>query len=92
MSGFISNLREKPEKTKHKIALLASLVLTLIILGIYILMKIEKPEMKAASSTTGEDLKPLFLIFKRAKTDFKDIKSGAENYKNPEVNNSNVVK
>jgi uncharacterized membrane protein YozB (DUF420 family) len=84
MSELLHNLRAKPEKTKHKIALLTAFVVTVVIVGVYVLVTREKPKAVAGEQSTGEELKPLFQIFKKAKTDFKDIKEGAQNYKKAE--------
>lgn len=82
MSEMLDKMRTKPDAVKNKIAIAAAALITLSIVSVWMfVLKKPKTVETASEESTRSDLKPLFLIFKKAKTEFKDIKSNTKTYK-----------
>lgn len=69
-------MRTKSDAAKNKFALILAGSITLVIIGIWILvLQNQKTPDEVVTKSRSEDLKPLFMIFSKAKDDFKDIKT-----------------
>ena len=82
MSGFVHNLKQKPEDVRNKIAFIAAMSLTLLIVGIWILfIRSGNTDEEVVERSTGEELKPLMMIFGGAKENFQKIKTNINSKK-----------
>ncbi|MEZ4103326.1 MAG: hypothetical protein R3B55_02070 [Candidatus Paceibacterota bacterium] len=80
MLGFVHKLRQKPEDVRNKFAIIFAMSLTLLIVGIWMLfLRSGKTEKDIVEKSTGEDLKPLMMIFGGAKDKFKELKKDISN-------------
>lgn len=79
---WIRKARLQSNSTKNKIALIFAAAITLLIVGLWLLVLQNRntPDEIVADSKSSE-LKPLFMIFKNAKDDFKDIKTDIKTHK-----------
>ena len=76
MSAFIQKLKQKPEDVKNRIAIFSAIVITLLIVGAWILvMKNQNTDKVVNERSAGETLKPLFMIFGNAKDGFGSLKA-----------------
>lgn len=82
MNEWLEKTRNRPDSAKNKIAIIFAASVTLLIAGIWLLVIREKNvDQTVRADSTREDLKPLFMIFKSAKDDFKQIKSDIKSQK-----------
>lgn len=73
---WLSKMRSQSDATKTKIAIAFAAVITLLIVGLWIMvMKSDKTADEAVTKSKSDELKPLFMIFKGAKEDWKTIKT-----------------
>ena len=83
MSELIDKVKSRPESVKQRIALVAALVLTCIIVTVW--LAIIKPKDSGVavngSESVADDLKPLFMIFNKAKDGVKEVKDNAKTLK-----------
>jgi hypothetical protein len=79
---WLQKARLQSDSSKNKIALASAGIITLIIVGVWLLViKNKKTEDEVVAKSKSQDLKPLFMIFNKAKSDFKDIKQNIESNK-----------
>lgn len=82
MSEWLQKARMHSDSTKNKIAIIFATSVTLIIVAIwFLLIRQKNVDDVAKADSAREDLKPLFMIFKGAKEDFKNIKTDIKNQK-----------
>ncbi len=75
---ILEKVRSMKTNEKNKIALLSAGLLTAIIVGVWFLaLRDPKIDSTVKENSTAESLKPLFMIFKSAKEEIKDIRSDA---------------
>ncbi len=79
---WIQKARQKSDGTKQKIAIIFAAVVTLIVVGFwFLLVKNKNTDDVAKTESAREDLKPLFMIFRGAKEEFKEIKTDIKTQK-----------
>lgn len=79
---MLHKMRQKSDGEKNKLAIIFAASITLIIVLIWFLaIKNQKGDEVAKTNSMAENLKPLSLIFKNAKVEFKGLKENAKNYK-----------
>jgi len=82
MSGFVQNLKQKPQDVRNRIAIISAMSITLLIVGIWFLVvKNSKTEEDVVERSTSEDLKPLMMIFGNAKESFNKVKTNINSSK-----------
>lgn len=80
--SFIQKARSMPANDRIKIALIVSAALTALIVGVWLLaLKGRADDEAIRERSTAESLKPLFMIFRGAKEDIKEIKADAKTYR-----------
>ncbi len=73
---WLAKMRLKSDASKNKLALVVAGLITLLVVGIWILiLKNQKTSDEVVTKSKSDELKPLFMIFKKAKEDFKTIKT-----------------
>jgi hypothetical protein len=82
MSGFVHNLKQKPQDVRNRIAIISAMSITLIIVGIWLLVvRNGKTDEDVVERSAREDLKPLMMIFGGAKENFQDVKENINSAK-----------
>ncbi len=82
MMELIQKLRQKSDASKNKIALIFAISVTAVIVGLWILvLKNERTPEEVVAKSKSSELKPLFMIFKSAKDDVKNVKTNIKTYK-----------
>lgn len=80
--SFIQKARSMPARDRTKIALILSAALTALIVGVWLVaLKGRGGDEAVRERSTAESLKPLFMIFRGAKEDIKEIKADAKTYR-----------
>lgn len=75
MSGFIEKLKQKPDDVKNRIAIFIAISVTVIIALLWMMvLRNQSTDDVVRQRSSGEDLKPLFMIFGNAKEAFDNIK------------------
>lgn len=79
---WLQKIRAQSDSSKNKIALVAAGIVTAIIVSTWLLvLRNQKTGDEIVAESKSDELKPLFMIFKGAKEDFKDIKENAKRSK-----------
>lgn len=82
MSGFVQNLKQKPQDVKNRIAIISAMSVTLLIVGVWLLVKQNtKTDEEILKRSGSEDLKPLMMIFGNAKESFNKVKTNINSSK-----------
>jgi len=80
--SLIEKARMLPSGQRNKVAIIAAASITVIIVSIWLVVRRSETDDGAIRSrSTAEDLQPLFMIFKGAKKDFKEIKTDADSFR-----------
>lgn len=76
MTTFIQKLKSKPEDVKNRIAIFSAIGLTALIVLVWIMViKNNNTNEAVTKRSSGEDLKPLFMIFGNVKEGFGSLKA-----------------
>lgn len=79
---WLQKIRGQSDSSKNKIALIGAGIVTVIIVSVWILvLRNQKTDKEIVAESKSDELKPLFMIFKNAKEDFKDVKTNIKNNK-----------
>ncbi len=79
---WLAKIRSQSEATKTKLAIIFAAAITLLIVALWLLiMRNGKTSDEVVTKSKSNELKPLFMIFKTAKEDFKEIKTDIKTQK-----------
>lgn len=75
---WLDKARKQPQTTKMKLALMSAAVLTIVIVGTWLLaIKSAKTPEAVVTTSKSDQLKPLFMIFKNAKEGWQSLRHEA---------------